>query len=139
MADSINDALLNFLQGVVPGVGSSSVGELNASSGDVANGAAVATLPAVAGKTNYITGFEVVATGATAALTVLVTVTGLIGGTITYPFVFPAGAGAAATPLLVNFRRPIPASAVNTAIVVTCPASGAGGLHCVVNAHGFVK
>jgi hypothetical protein len=136
---TISDALNDFLQGVAPGVGSSNVTELNGSSGDVANAAATVTFVAVAGKTNYLTGFELVATGATAAATVLVTITGLLGGTLTFPFVFPAGAGVAATPLVVAFRRPIPASAVNQAIVVNCPASGAGGLHCVVNAQGFVK
>jgi hypothetical protein len=139
MADTITDALQNSLQGVVPGVGSANVTELNASSGDVANGAAVATLPAVAGKTNYVTGFEIVVTGATAAATVLATLTGLLGGTLSYPVVFPAGAGVAGVPLVVIFNRPLPASAVNTAITLTLPASGAGGLHAVVNLHGFVK
>lgn len=136
MADSISDLMLALAQNAQ---GASAVSELNASSGNVANAAAVATLPVVAGKTNFLTGFEVVATGATAALTVLVTVTGLVGGTLTYPFVFPAGAGVAAQPLVVNFPRPLQASGAGVAIAVTLPASGAGGLNASVNAHGFVR
>lgn len=135
---SLADLMTSFFQGAgSPGGGD--ITEVGASSGDVANAAAVATLPAVAGKTNYLTGFEVVFTGATAAATVLVTVTGLVGGTRTYPVVFPAGAGVAGTPLVVDFSRAIPANALNTAIVVTLPAGGAGNLHAAVNARGYVR
>src|SRR5947207_13311659 len=60
-------------------------------SGNVANSSAAASLAAVSGKTNYLTGFQVTASGATAGLPVNVTVTGVITGTMTYTFVFPAG------------------------------------------------
>ena len=111
---------------------------LNASSGNVAAAAAVATLAAVAGRTNYITGFVLTASGSTAALAVDVTVTGLIGGTATFTFTFPAGATVAATPLVVTFPTPVPASAANTAIVVTLPSGGAGNAHAAANAFGFL-
>lgn len=107
------------------------------SSGDVANATAAASLAAVAAKTNYITGFEVAGTGATAAATVLVTVTGLKGGTMTYPLVAAAGAGVANPMLAVQFAPPHPASAANTAITVSCPALGAGNLHNVANVRGI--
>lgn len=110
---------------------------LSASSGNVANASAAATLAAAAAKTTYITGFVVTAGGATAAALVDVTVTGLVGGTATFTFAAPAGAAVGATPLVVMFTKPIPASAVNTAIVVTLPALGAGNTKATVNAFGF--
>lgn len=110
---------------------------LTASSGNKANASAAATLTGTSTTTVYITGFEMTASGATAALVVSPTVVGLLGGTATYTFVYPAGATAQATPLIVEFPVPIPASAVNTAIVVTLPASGAGGTNATVVAHGF--
>jgi hypothetical protein len=111
---------------------------INATSGNQANANAVATLPAAAGVRTWITGFEITALGATALLTVLVTVTGLAGAiTFTYVFQFPLGVGVPAVPLIVEFPFPIPSNAVNTAIVVTCPASGLGGADLVVNTHGF--
>lgn len=110
---------------------------LSAASGNVANASAVATLAGAASKTTYITGFVVTASGATAALVVNGTVTGLIGGTMTFTFAFPAGATVGATPLIVTLSRPIPASATNTSIVVTLPAGGAGNTNAAVTAFGF--
>lgn len=111
--------------------------QLNASSGNVANASAVATLAAAAGKTNFITGFEITSAGATAASVVLATVTGLLGGTRTYVYASVAGATAANQTLSVQFSQPLRASAVNTAIVVTLPALGAGNTNAAVNAQGW--
>lgn len=110
---------------------------VNAASGNVAAASAVATMPAVAGKTNYVIGFEITAGGATAAALVLATLTGLLGGTMTYVFAAPAGAAVGATPLIVQFQRPIPASAVNTAITLTLPSLGVGNTNAAVAIHGF--
>lgn len=110
---------------------------ITAASGNVANGSAAATLAAAAGKFTYITGFQVTASGATGALAVSVTVVGVVTGTQTYTFVFPAGVAVAAQPLVVEFPEPVPSSAVNTAIVVTLPAGGAGNTNATVNAQGF--
>lgn len=110
---------------------------INAFSGNVAAGSAVATLAGVASKTTYISGFQITASGATAALVVDATVTGLVSGTATYTFTFPAGVTVGATPLVVLFDPPVPASAANTAIVVTLPSGGAGAAHAAVNAQGF--
>lgn len=117
-------------------MGSAAV-QLHSSSGNVANAAAVATLAAAAGLTNYLSGFEITGSGATGALVVNVTVTGLLGGTQTHVFTAPAGAAVGATPLVVRYNPPIPASDVNTAIVVTLPALGAGNTNACVVAHGF--
>jgi len=106
-------------------------------SGNVANAAATATMPATAGVTNYITGFEVTGSGSTAGLPVTVTITGILGGTLSYTYDFASGALVGNTPLVVDFRPGAPASAVNTAIVVSCPAGGVGNTNSTVVAHGY--
>lgn len=106
-------------------------------SGNVANAAAVATLTGTATTRVYITGFTCTPGGSTAAALVNVTVAGLLGGTATYTAGTPAGATAFGTPLNVTFDTPHPASAVNTAIVVTMPALGAGNTNAACVATGF--
>lgn len=106
-------------------------------SGNVANATATATVPAVAGRTGYITGFEVTGAGATAASVVAFTITGLLGGTSTWVIVVPAGATTSITPLTVSFPFPVPASAANTAIVASLPALGAGNTNAAVVLRGF--
>lgn len=111
---------------------------VTASSGNVANASAVATLPAsVGGRTTYITGFEITGSGATAALVVTVTVANTVSGTLSYTYVFSLGVAVVNQPLIVEFPKAIPGNASNTAIVVTCPASGAGGTNNTVTAHGY--
>lgn len=114
------------------------VSELEVSSGNQANAVATATLPAVAGRTNWLAGFDVTFSGATAAAVVLVTVTGPTNA-LSFVLTVPAGATTAGAPLQVRLPRPVPAAAVNTAIVVTVPALGAGNTNCVVNAYGFLN
>jgi hypothetical protein len=110
---------------------------ITASSGNVANANAVATLPGVAGKTTYINGFILTASGSTSGLPVVATVAGVITGTLSFIFTFPAGVLVAATPLSVHFAQPIPASAANTAIVVALPAGGSGNTNAAASAYGF--
>jgi hypothetical protein len=110
---------------------------INGSSGNVAAGSAVATLAAAAGKTTYITGFEVTGAGATAASVVSVVVAGVVTGSMTYTLSVPAGVATGVQPMMVQFAYPIPASAVNTAITVTVPSLGSGNTNATVNAHGF--
>ncbi len=107
------------------------------SSGNVANAAANATVPAVAARTGYLTGIEITGAGATAGGVVLATITGLLGGTVTYNIVVPTGATTSITPLVVEWNPPLPAAAVNTAIVVSLPALGAGNTNASTVAHGF--
>lgn len=97
------------------------------------------TLAGVAGATTFITGFEISGLGATAAATLLVTVTGILGGAKTYVVLVPAGVGVEINRLLVEFSRPIPASAANTAITVNVPTPGAGNTAFAVTAHGFQR
>jgi hypothetical protein len=112
------------------------VGVQNAS-GNVAATATTATLPGVAGKTTYITGFDITGAGATAGSAILITVTGVAGGTLTYVLDVPTGATAAMAPYQVRFPYPLPASAVNTPIVVNVPSFGAGNTNAAVVAYGF--
>ena len=112
---------------------------VTASSGNVANASAAATLAAAAAKTTWITGFAITASGATVGSVVTATVTGAITGTLSFTFAVPTGATVGATPLVVNLANAIPASAVNTAIVVTLPALGSGNTNAAVSAWGFQK
>ena len=109
---------------------------LAVSSGNKANTSAAAVLPAVSGLRTWITGFTVTAGGATSASLVNVTVSDGTW-TLTYAFGFPAGATAAAVPLVVTFPNAVPSSAVNTAITVTLPAGGSGNTNASVTAVGF--
>lgn len=112
---------------------------VQAASGNVANASAAATLAAVSGKTNYLSGFTITASGATAASVVTATVTGLKGGTVAYTVAVPAGVTASVQPLVVSFYPALPASAANTAIVVTLPALGSGNTNATVSATGYYK
>lgn len=108
-------------------------------SGNVANAAAVSTLSPSSGKKAYISGFQATGTGATGALGVDITVTGVVGGPLTYGFLFPAGATVPAQPLSIAFNPPLAATAVDTDIVVSLAASGTGGLHAATNAQGVER
>lgn len=109
-----------------------------ASSGNVANAQAVATLAGAANMTTYISGFTITATGAAVAAAVTPTVTGVIGGvTLSYTVAAIAGVNANLPTVNVSFPYPIPASATNTSIVVTLPALGAGNTNATVSAYGF--
>lgn len=110
---------------------------VHSSSGNVANANAVATLAAVAGVTNYLTGILIAPGGSTAAAVVSATITGLLGGTMTLTVGSPAGAGLAGTPIFIPFATPLPASAAGVAIVLTVPAFGAGNTNSTATLTGF--
>lgn len=96
-------------------------------------GATVATLAGVASKTTYIAGFIITA-DATAALAGAATITGTITGSLN--FIQNVGSATSAGILQQNFIPPIPASAANTAIVITSLAAGTGG-STAVTAWGY--
>jgi hypothetical protein len=109
----------------------------SASSGNVANASAVATIAAPANGRNYVTGFIVTATGATAASIVLITLTGLAGGTMTFVYAVPAGVLVGAQPYVVPFSSALPASADGTAVTLTLPALGTGNTNAAVVLTGY--
>lgn len=112
---------------------------LVSASGNVANAAATATLTGTATTTVYISGFEVTGGGSTAAALVTCTLTGVLGGTKSYTYGFTLGATLYNLPLVVEFAPPLPASAVNTPIVASCPAGGAGNTNTTMVAHGLYQ
>lgn len=96
--------------------------------------ATVATIPAVAGKTAYICGFTITA-DATALAVGTAVVSGTISGSLSYlQGIFAVTSGA--SDLTKTFNPCIPASAANTAIVVTSAAAGTGG-NTIVNVQGY--
>lgn len=113
--------------------------QVGSSSGNVAAATATATLPAAVGKVTYLCKFTATAGGATAAATVNLTVTGVIGGTQTYNFSAATGVDAPSPPLVVPFVPCLSASAPNTAIVVSMPTLGAANAHAAINADGFQR
>lgn len=125
------------VQLTTPGMTGAPATQVVASSGNVAAATATATLAASATKTTYITGFEVTGLGATAGLGPVLTITGLLGGTISYVVGVPAGVTVPLTPLIVQFPQPLAGSAINTAIVVSVPTFGSGNTAACVTAHGF--
>lgn len=129
-----------FVTSATPPAGSLPIGAtaLQGSSGNVAAAAATVTFAAVAAKTNYLSGLDITGGGATAASIILATVVGLLGGTRTYAIAVPAGVTLGILPLTLRFDPPLPASAVNTAIVVSAPSFGAGNTNAVTNAQGYL-
>jgi len=111
---------------------------LTNSSGNVAATATTATLTSAPNRTVYLTGFEVTGAGATAGSVIVVTVTGTLGGTLTYNLTIPTGATVGVQPLTLDFSSPIPASAPNTNIVVNVPSFGAGSTNAAVNVRGYI-
>lgn len=113
--------------------------QVTGTSGNVAASPAVATLPAVAGKFTYVTGFEFTAAGASAALDVIATLVGCVSGTLSYIVVATSTVTTAVAPLIVQFSTPIASSAVNTAITLTVPSLGSGNTNACANIHGFYQ
>jgi hypothetical protein len=112
---------------------------VTAASGNVGAAAATVSLPAVSGRTNYVSGFSVTGLGATGALTLQITLGSLVGSvTQTYIYEVPAGVTTAAPTLVVTFNPPIPASAANTAITLTVPSFGTGNTNASANVWGYL-
>jgi hypothetical protein len=116
--------------------------------GSATSGGAAAiapVLPAVAGKTCYVTGFDLSGMGPTTAVSIAVTITGLLGtvGTLTYTVPLAAGATAPAHgfpgTFSIRFPDPLPASALNTAITLNVPSYGTGNLQNSATIYGFTK
>jgi len=109
---------------------------VGASSGNVANASAVATLAAVPNKANFLSTVHFTAGGATAGSVVVATITGVVGGTLSYIFNVPTGATVGES-LILDFDPPLPSTAPNTPIVCTLPALGAGNTNAAVTITGF--
>jgi len=110
---------------------------ISASSGNKANATATATLAAQPGMTAYVTGFQVTACGATAANAVTSSLSGVVGGTLSYAFAYPAGNTVAALNLIVSFYPALAAAAAGQAISISLPPSGSGGTNAAASIQGF--
>jgi hypothetical protein len=108
------------------------------SSGNVANANAIATLPAIANRVNYLTSVSFTGGGATAGSLVVATITGVIGGPLSFVFAVPTGVAVGAAPLLLGFESPLWATGPNVAIVATLPALGAGNTNAATSISGYV-
>ena len=106
-------------------------------SGNVANAEAKATLTGTPPNVVYLCGLIVTGAGAATPKAVLVTVDGLLGGTRSFVYAFADDPKKANQTLALSFDPPLPAADVSTPIVVTCPASGTGGVNNMVFLHGF--
>lgn len=93
-----------------------------------------ATLAAASGKLTYLCGFTVNA-DATAATVVALTVTGTVTGTLNYRESVGAVASGTGTTTQ-NYHPCIPASAVNTPIIINAGAAGTAG-NATISAWGF--
>lgn len=109
------------------------------SSGNVANATATATIAAAPNNINYLTNIEIAFGGSTAGSCVNATITGLLGGTATYAVCAPAGALVSGLPITAEFVPPLNGAAINTAIVLTLPALGAGNTNASVTIHGYTE
>lgn len=103
---------------------------------EVAAAANNQTLAGAAGLRTFISGFAISGGGATAASVISVSITGLTNP-LAFDIPVPAGATLGITPLVVQFTPPLPASADNTAIVVTVPSFGVGNTKASASAWGF--
>lgn len=83
-----------------------------------------ATLPAAVGKYTYVCGFIITSAGATTATTRTATLSGM-GTTLSFAYLDPITAAGQGR-LVMPFPTCIPASAPNTAIVLTLPGTGTG-------------
>lgn len=91
---------------------------------------ATATFAAVANLTWWIYGYQITSSGATGATAagVNATITNLSGGTPLNISAGHTGTGNGTT-ITVTFPTPIPASGVNTAVVISVPTFGSGATH----------
>jgi hypothetical protein len=137
-AQATTQAINNLNQTLSPFIGVLPRGATALSaSGSGANSIVTASLPTIAGKTTWLTGFVVTAGGATTASLVNVGVNGLGASALVFTFGTPAGNSNIATPLIITFPTPLPSATPTTQIFVQVPAIGAGNTSANVVAFGF--
>lgn len=108
-------------------------------SGVVTAATAAATIPKAALKTTYLQGIFFTSGGATGASLVTCTITGLLGGTVSFIVPVVAGATLGNVPVNKEFKPPLPSSAANVDIVVSCPTLGAGNNGASMIAYGYIQ
>jgi hypothetical protein len=105
-----------------------------------ANAAIAATIGGGAGTLVFVQSLRIEGLGATAAAEVQATLTGVLGGTITYPVSVPAGVAVPIAPVVDSFPgRGLQAAATGTAITLNLPAFGAGNTFAEVELQGYIQ
>jgi hypothetical protein len=104
-------------------------------SGDIANGTATAVIPAAAGQSICLTGFEITGSGATSAKDVVATITSY-NKPLTYAIHVPAGVNVGMTPFGVQFY-PAVLLPPSTSGILTVQPFGIGNKHASAVLHGF--
>lgn len=105
-----------------------------------ANAAQAATITPAAGVTAFIQSLRIEGLGATAATEVTATLTGVAGGTISYPVSVPAGVAVPITPIEDSFPgRGLAGSAAGQAITLNLPAFGAGNTLETAEIQGYLQ
>lgn len=99
--------------------------------------ACAASLPKDSANFWFCSGFEITSLGATAAGVVKATLSGLLGGTLTYNVGVLAGVTTANAPLTISFPMALASVDVLTDVVLTLPAVGAGNTSASVVLHGY--
>ena len=98
-----------------------------ATSSSAGNAALAPAIGGGAGLTTFVTSIRITGLGATGSSEVTATLTGVLGGTISYPITVPAGATTPITPIFDSFgTRGLQATGPATAITLNVPAFGAG-------------
>lgn len=95
-------------------------------------------MSAVAGATNYVTGFEISYTGATVGSVITATLNNVLGGQQFHIFTVPTGVNLS-DKYIVEYTRPLPAIGQNTQVFLSIPALGAGNVLTAATLHGFYQ
>ncbi len=104
------------------------------------NAQQVASISPPAGQLAFLTGIQIYGLGATAALEVTATLTGLLGGNMSFPVQVPAGATVPITPVTQVFGGAgLQGSVAGQAIVLTVPAFGAGNTFEQASLQGYFR
>jgi len=111
--------------------------QLTNGSAVVSASAATATLTVTSGRTGYLTGFTVTGLGATVAAMPVVSVTGLVGGTVNFAYPAPIGVGVAGPVMSINFTTPL-RGILSTNIVVSVATFGVGNVGASCVAYGYM-
>lgn len=119
--DDTGSAYVNVVNNPLAVNGFSALTPIAASAIAAVGGAATVTLPGVVGKTTYIRGFTISGRSVGVLVTVQVSITGTTAGTLTYFYTMDKTGQA----IIRDFfgDQGIAASASNTAIVLTFPAT----------------
>ena len=111
-----------------------------ASTASGGNAVQTASIAAPAGLFAFLTSLRIEGLGATAATVVTATLTGLQGGTISYPVTVPAGATVAIAPVTDNFgTRGAQSAAAGGTISLSLPAFGAGNTLELASINGYTQ